>query len=70
MVKIFGEVDMDNPVNLPIDYTKFVSFEITNPNGTKFITEVSKTPKGYFENHIPINWRFKIFYGLYGFKNY
>ena len=55
-VKVFGEVDMDNPANLPIDYTKFVSFETTNPDGTKFITEVIKTKKGYFENRIPINY--------------
>jgi len=55
-VKIFGEVDMDNPINLPIDYTKFVSFEITNPNGTKFITDVSKTPEGHFVNPIPITY--------------
>ena len=55
-VKIFGEIDMDNIVNLPIDYTKFVSFETTNPDGTKFITEVGKTQTGYFENRIPITY--------------
>ena len=55
-VKVFGEVDMDNPVNRPIDYTEFVSFETTKPDGTKSITNVSKTKTGYFENRIPINY--------------
>jgi len=55
-VKVFGEVDMDNPVNHPIDYTQFLTFETTKPDGTKFITQVNKNQSGYFENPIPISY--------------